>query len=201
MAGEAGATTSRILNQMQYAVANVAADITTGLDNADFVVVYDVSADYAGKKINLVTAPASGRIVTTTATTLSLTATQHAERVVVVNTNSTVANTLTLPVATGSGMKYTIVNGIAQTQGSVVVAANGTDIMKGRALNFDSTAVATAASFFVTTATSDKMTWSRTTTGGIGQDMCECYDEAANTWRVFVTSNCSGVKATPFSET
>ena len=36
---------------------------------------------------------ASARIVTTTATALSLTATQHAERVLLINSNSTVANT------------------------------------------------------------------------------------------------------------
>jgi hypothetical protein len=144
--------------------------------------------------------PAS-RIVTTTATALSLTVTQHGERVLVVNTNSTVANTFTLPVATGSGVKFEIINGIAQTQGSIVIAANGTDIMKGRALSFDSTAVATHANVFVTTATSDKITWNRTTTGGIGEDNAVLYDEAANTWRVQVVNRCSGANATPFSET
>jgi ABC-type enterochelin transport system substrate-binding protein len=145
-------------------------------------------------------ADASARIVTTTATILALTITQHAERVVIVNTNSTVANTLTLPVATGSGAKFEVRNGIAQTQGSIVIAANGTlDTFKGFALGFDSTAVATHASFFVATATDDKVTWSRTTTGGVGQDVFEAIDEAANVWRVKVINNCSGAPATPFT--
>jgi hypothetical protein len=201
MAGEKGATTNRALNSLQYAVANVAADIGTGLDNADVVIVYDVSADYEAKKVSLPLAAASGRIVTTTATIVALTATQHGERVVIINTNSTVANTFTLPAATGSGVKYELINGIAQTQGSIVVAALGADVFKGRALNMDSTAVATHASFFVTTATSDKMTWNRTTTGGIYNDSIVLYDEAAAVWRVQVTSNTSGANATPFSET
>lgn len=144
--------------------------------------------------------PAS-RIVTTTATALSLTVTQHGERVLVVNTNSTVANTFTLPVATGSGVKFEIINGIAQTQGTVVIAANGTDIFKGRSLAFDATAVATHQSFFVTTATSDKLSMNLTTTGGKGQDRVVLYDEAANTWRVFAELNCGGGPQTPFSET
>lgn len=147
------------------------------------------------------TADASARIVTTTATALSVTVTEHGDRVIVVNTNSTVANTLSLPAATGSGVRIEVINGIAQTQGSIVIAANGTDIMKGRCLSFDSTAVATHANIFVTTATSDKISWNRTTTGGKGEDSAVLYDEAANTWRVQVITHCSGANATPFSET
>jgi hypothetical protein len=204
MAAELGATTSRLLNRLAYDIANVASDIAGGAVNSDYILVADASADGQVKKatpLALQVGSASGRVVSTTVTTLGLTVTEHGERLLIVNTNSTVANTFTLPAATGSGVKFTIINGIAQTQGSVVIAANGTDIMKGRCLSLDSTAVATAASFFVTTATSDKVTWNRTTTGGIGQDTCECWDEAANTWRVMVVNNCAGAKATPFSET
>jgi len=147
------------------------------------------------------TSDISARIVTTTATALSLTVTEHAERVLIINTNDTVASTFSLPAATGSGAKFEIVNGITQTQGSIVIAANGTDVMIGRALSFDSTAVATHANFFLTTATSDKITWNITTTGGLGQDRAVLYDQAANTWRVFVECNCSGSNATPFSQT
>lgn len=169
--------------------------------DGDDVYVGGTQITASGAELNAV-ADASARIVTTTATALSLTITEHADRVLVINTNSTVANTFTLPVATGSGAKFEIVNGIAQTQGSIVIAANGTtDVMKGRALSFDSTAVATHQSFFVTSATSDKLTWNRTTTGGIGQDRAVLFDEAANTWRVFVECNCSGANATPFSAT
>jgi hypothetical protein len=163
-------------------------DVARGLINGDLA--YEVATDAAAT-----------RIVPTTATALSLTITQHGERVVVVNTNSTVANTFTLPAATGSGVRFEVINGIAQTQGSIVIAANGTDVMKGRALSFDSTAVATHANIFVSSASSDKVTWNRTTTGGLGEDSLIAWDEAANTWRVQVISRCSGANATPFSET
>lgn len=140
----------------------------------------------------------SARVVTTTATALSLTVTEHAERVVLVNTNSTVANTFTLPVATGSGAKFTVVNNIQQTQGSVVVAASGTlDTLKGVALIGDTTAETAGA--FLTTATSDKLTMNLTTTGGLGGDQVELLDGAANVWTVRATLTGSGTLATPWS--
>lgn len=142
----------------------------------------------------------SARVVTTTATALSLTVTQHAERVVLVNTNSTVANTFTLPVATGSGAKFTIVNNIQQTQGTVVVAASGTlDTLKGVAIIADTTAETAGA--FLTTATSDKLSMNLTTTGGLGGDQVELLDGAANVWTVRATLTGSGTLGTPFSQT
>jgi hypothetical protein len=143
---------------------------------------------------------ASARIVTTTATVLPLTVAAHGEKVILINSNSTVANTFTLPVATGSGAKFTLINNIAQTQGSVVVAANGTlDVMNGVAYVFGTTAAAAQA--FVTSATSDKVTLNRTTTGGLKGDIVEAWDSAANTWTVQVKCVGSGTLATPFSAT
>jgi hypothetical protein len=144
---------------------------------------------------------AATRFVVSTATALSLTVTQHGERIVLVQTNSTVANTFTLPVATGSGTKFTIINNIAQTQGSVVVAANGTtDVLQGIAFAMDSTAAADAMTF-LTSASSDKVSMNRTTTGGLGGDIVEAWDKAANAWLVRVVINGSGSLGTPFSET
>lgn len=146
------------------------------------------------------TADPSGRIVTTTATALSLTLTEHAERVVLIDTDSTVDNTFTLPVATGSGAKFTVVNNILQTQGTVVVAANGTDVMQGVCIAVDSTAGG-GGDTFLTTATSDKVSMNLTTTGGLGGDMVEAWDKSANTWYVRVLTCGSGTLATPFSAT
>jgi hypothetical protein len=141
------------------------------------------------------------RIVATTATVLALTVTQHSERVVVVNSNSTVANTLTLPVATGSGARFTVINNIAQTQGSVVVAANGTlDVFKGVAV-VSNTSTTVNVQSFLTSASSDKVTWNRTTSGGAGPgDYFEAWDSAANVWTVQVRAGSVGAAATPFSE-
>lgn len=144
---------------------------------------------------------ASARIVTSTATALSLTVTEHAERIVLIESNSTVANTFTLPVAAGTGEKFHLVNNITQTQGTVVIAANGTtDVLSGVCLAVDSTGADTASAFY-TTATSDKVTLDLTTTGGLGGDTVEAWDVAANTWMVKVVIRGSGTLASPFSAT
>jgi hypothetical protein len=144
-------------------------------------------------------ADASARVVTTTATALSLTATQHAERVLVVNSNTTVANTFTLPAATGSGNKYTVIVGTPQTQGSIVVAALGTDVVRGVCRHSHTTAAAISA--YLTTATSDKISLNATTTGGLGGDIIELWDVASATWQVECRLTCNGSQATPFSAT
>lgn len=141
----------------------------------------------------------SARVVTTTSTALSLTVALHADRVVLVNTNSTVANTFTLPAALGTGERFTIINNIVQTQGTVVVAAASTDVMHGIAHVVSSTEE--AAGCFLTSASSDKISLDLTTTGGLGHDRIECIDSAAATWTVFCTLNGSGTLATPFSAT
>lgn len=143
---------------------------------------------------------ASARIVTSTATALSLTLTEHGERIVVVNTNSTVANTFTLPVAAGTGAKFTLLNNVVQTQGTVVFAANGTDVMQGFCTIIDSTGGG-GTKTFATSATSDKMSMNLTTTGGLGGDILEAWDISANTWLVMSTFQGSGTLATPFSAT
>jgi len=192
-----GATTSRELNKLSYAVANVANAIDT-LATGDKFLVYDASADYEAKYVEAQTINASGRIVTTTLTALSLTSTQHAERILLINTNSSGTSTFTLPVASGSGSRYHLVNNVQQTQGTLVVTGATGDTITGKALMFDSTAAADAM-IFMSTATSIKATWNRTTQGGLGYDEFVAVDIAANKWLVTVSCNASGTIITPLS--
>jgi hypothetical protein len=143
----------------------------------------------------------SARVVGTTATVLALTVTQHAERVVLVNVTTTAGITATLPVATGSGAKFTVINNVAKTQGSVVIAASGTlDVMNGVAF-VANTSTTVNVQAFNTSASSDKVTFNRTGSGGGGVgDRFEAYDSAANTWVVQVFAGSVGDAATPFSE-
>jgi len=195
--GVVGATTNRTLNKLQYAVPNVANAIDA-VATGDKFLVFDASADYEPKLVEAQTVNASGRVVTSASTALSLTSTQHAERIVLWNVNSSGTSTITLPVASGSGSRYHVVNNVQQTQGTLVVTAAGTDVITGKALMFDSTAAADAM-IFKTSATSVKATWDRTTKGGIGYDEFVAVDIAANTWLVTVTCNASGTIATPLS--
>ena len=145
-------------------------------------------------------ADTSARIVSTTASVLALTVTEHAERVVIINSNTTFNNTFTLPVAAGTGEKFTLINNLVQTQGTVVISANGTtDVLTGVAVVVSSTEE--AAGSFLTSATSDKISLNLTTTGGLKGDMVEAWDILANTWAVKVLCVGSGTLATPFSAT
>jgi hypothetical protein len=138
----------------------------------------------------------------TAAAAVSLNAAEHANRLYVVNAVIiTSSKTITLPKAVGSGDKYEILNNAVQTQ-SLIVAALGTDVFSGTATMVDSVAVAaTEVYVFQTTATSDKLTWNITTTGGLRGDWIECYDIAAGTWLVRALCNISGTPATPWSAT
>lgn len=207
-----GATKSRAFNRLSYDVANKLSDITAAA-TADKLVMLDASADYEAKyadgdnvlELMGVTATAAmlnaaadraTRIVTTTATVLAMTLTQHGDRVLVINTNSTVANAFTLPAATGSGAYYTIINNIAQTQGTIVI--NTASVFGGKVAALDSTASADA-SVFKTSATSNTITLNLTTKGGLGYDSFNFIDIASGVYFVDGSTNGSGSLATPFS--
>lgn len=182
-------------------IHNINGDLTAStavLQPTDMVPVYDAAAGISKKMSGSLLGAGSGGVVATTATTVSLSATVHGNKLLVINTNSSSGCAVTLPAATGTGVKYEILNGIAQTQGSITVVRAGSDVLKGRALSCDSTAVATHQNFFVT-LTATTITWNRTTQGGIGHDHITLWDDASGSWRVLVESNCSGANATPFS--
>ncbi len=205
-------TRSRPFNRLAYDVANKIDDITTAT-TSDKLVMFDQSDTYTPKyadgdnvlEIMGITATAamlnrnndtSLRVVSTTATILALTLTQHGDRYLMINTNSTVANAFTLPAATGSGAVYNIVNNIAQTQGSIVI--NTTSVFGGKIATLDSTAAADAM-VFKTAATTNTITLNRTTTGGIGYDSFKFVDIASGTYFVDGSVNASGTIITPFS--
>jgi hypothetical protein len=191
-------------------VATSAAGVETVVDMTELAALGGVTATAA--ELNTMTgilattdelnaiADASTRVITTTATALNLAFTTHGDKVILINSNSTVANTFTLPLATGTGTKITLINNIAQTQGTVVIAANGTtNTLSGVARVFGTTAMDAEA--FVTSATSDKISFNLTTTGGKGGDIVEAWDTATGVWTVQVYATGSGALATPFSQT
>jgi hypothetical protein len=138
----------------------------------------------------------SARIVSTTAATITVTLASHADKVVVLA--STHTQTVTLPAATGTGAKYTFVVSATGTDGSkVIAAANTVDVMTGVCASH-STATAEASSF-LTSATSDKITFDNTTTGGIIGSQVEVVDIASGVFLVRVDAAASGTVATPFS--
>lgn len=141
---------------------------------------------------------ASARIVnvTASATALALTAALHAERYVIVPVITGAGLTITLPAATGTGDKYTIINNGIQTVALTVTALAG-DIMYGIATGNSLTAGANDT--FVPTAADIKYTFNVTTTGGDGGDLMTLIDIATDAWWVKVDFHGSSTLATGFA--
>ena len=142
-------------------------------------------------------ADSSTRVVATTATAITVSATVHGSKVVVVNATSACA--ISLPAAAATGEIYTFVLGVAATATAHTIAANGTDIIQGVTI-FSSSATG-EVSGFGTTATDDKITINGTTQGGEIGDKIVLIDIAANTWQVTMNMQATGTVATPFSAT
>lgn len=136
------------------------------------------------------------QIVNHTASTLAIAAGTHHDRTITLNRAA--GCTVTLPAATGSGLRVRLVVGTTLTSGSLVVQVTNTDIMQGiiNHLSDDSAAV----KGWGTAADSDTITFNRTTTGlGAKGDWIEAEDVASGLWQVTGQAKASGTEATPFS--
>jgi len=112
--------------------------------------------------------------------------------------NAAAGLTVTLPAATGTGDVYTILVGTTVTSNSYIVrVANASDVMMGTL----DVATDIAGVTCPTTSTSDTITMSGTTTGGILGSRIVLTDIATNKWSVSGGLVSSGVEATPFSAT
>lgn len=146
--------------------------------------------------------PTESVVRLTTAANRSLNAADHAGRLVVIEAEFTnAAQTITMPKANGSGARYELVNILAPATQNIVVAALGADVFRGISMVLDSTAQNAGVDVFQTSATSDKYTFDKTTTGGLGGDRMVLVDVASGTWQVEVLAVGSGNVATGFSET
>lgn len=124
----------------------------------------------------------------------SLTRDIHAGATVVVN--AAAGATITLPASSGKGDEYTVFVGTTVTSNSLIIrVANATDIMQGVL----SVASDIAGVTCPTTTTSDTITMSGTTTGGIKGSYVVLTDVASGVWEVSGALVSSGVEATPFS--
>jgi hypothetical protein len=142
----------------------------------------------------------SASVVDETTATLTLTAALHGDRTVTVNRAAGV--TVTLPAATGTGIRYTIIIGTTATSNAnIVEVANATDVMNG-SLNIqqDTDADGTLKCWMAEVG-DDTMTFAgAATTGGIVGNRIECIDYAAGFWSCTAwTISGGGSEVTPFS--
>lgn len=136
----------------------------------------------------------------TSGTSLALTQALHANRIVYV---TDVAAAYTLPLATGTGDKYTIVLGATQTGAGSIVVANASDtFVAGSTATLHQDGADTVATFSAA-ATDDTVDLFETgnTTGGMVGAIYEFWDVASTKWLVRINSDAGGTEATPFSAT
>lgn len=139
--------------------------------------------------------------VLTTTVALQLTQLAHANRIVLLNALVTGTMTFTLPKATGTGDRYRIVNNVVLTQVVDIKGLASGDLFSGAADMVHTTAVATSAEAFYTTATDYFCRWRGTdgTTGGKRGDIFEAIDVGPLLWLVSVRAFTTGAVATPFA--
>jgi hypothetical protein len=167
--------------------------------DGDQFVVYDTSAGRVKRASGTdVKTWAGGGVVRTTATSLSVTATQHAGRTVAIA--SAAPAVVTLPAASGTGNTYTFYVEVAATATETTIkVANATDVMKG--VVWASTTTSDNAEAFKTAASSDSIEMNGTTKGGVAGDLYILKDVASGVWSVQGFTAPTGTEATPFDAT
>ena len=142
-------------------------------------------------------ADASARIVSITAASDALTAAEHDGKIITLNRAGGID--LTLPAATGSGLRFLLIVGTAVSGDSYTVTVVDTcnDTINGNIMVLQdggSTLIA-----FESGSAAVTLTMNATTTGGVVGDWFELVDIAADTWWVRGVVAGTGCEATPFS--
>lgn len=147
-----------------------------------------------GSEINSV-CDASTRLVNVTGATVTLSAATHGNKVVTLNRAGGVA--VTLPAASGTGVKYTLYVGTTFTSDGTVKVANASDTMVGGVgIATDIAGVTVQAG-----GTDDTITLNGGTTGGVVGSVVHLIDIATNLWLVEGQLVSTGTEADPFSAT
>ena len=140
----------------------------------------------------------TGSVVSVTTSAVTITASAHAGRVVLLNRAAGV--TATLPAATGTGNTYQfIVKTTVTSNSDIIKVANSTDVMQGRAYVISDNTAAVLG--YAPAASDDTITLNGTTTGGYVGDIVTVQDIASGFWQVVADTRATGTEATPFSAT
>lgn len=181
------------------AISSLDADMTLAgaVNFTGTLLIGGVTVNATAAEINKAT-DVSARIVNTTATTLSVTATQHGGRVVTINSAAPIA--ITMPAASGSGEIYTFIIGtVATATAHTLKVANTSDKMQGVSIIAQTDTA--QVNGFITTATDDTITLNGTTQGGLVGDRIILVDITTNVFAVKIEGGASGTVVTPFSAT
>lgn len=122
----------------------------------------------------------SARLVAVGGTSLAVTEASHSDKIIKLD-HTGAASTCTLPAATGTGAVFRFLVTAVNTSNHVV-AANGTDVLKGVVTMVDDDS--NAATAYSAKSTDDKITLNGTTTGGQIGDWLEFVDIASGVMAV-----------------
>lgn len=135
------------------------------------------------------------QVIPYTGVALTLSEERHGDAVIVANKST--GWVYTLPAATGSGCKFKIYVGTTIASSTGIISAAGTDIIQGAVtLTSDAAGVTVPC-----TATTDLISMSGTTTGGVKGSYVELVDVASGQWLVSGALVSVGAEVTPFSGT
>lgn len=164
----------------------------------DVLLIYDTSAGRTKYVTQATLVQSAAGVVDTTATTLTVTATQHAGKVVTISSAAPIA--VTLPQATGTGNRYRFNVRVAATATAhTIKVANATDVMSG--IVYCLTTSTDNVIGYKTTATDDTISLNGTTKGGVVGDWIEIIDIKTGFFQVMASTAPTGTTATPFSAT
>jgi hypothetical protein len=176
-------------------------NLAAALNDPDFdsIEIDDVEITATAAEINNA-CDVSTRIVTIAdaTNTLALTAATHANRICLIM-DATLATTL--PEATGTGDRYTLVQGIASTASTIVTADTSNAGFRGMLNAFDSDDESTLTSWPAAPGGGDDtITFNGVATGGKIYDHFSFLDIATDVWLVSgqITQS-GGSEVTPFS--
>ena len=142
----------------------------------------------------------SNRLVDLSVAAVTLTQEKHGDRTMLLNRAAGV--TVTLPKATGSGLRYRFrVKTVATSNSHIVKVGNTTDIIQG-SISISDTDTAGTTTAFSTAADSDTITLNRTTSGSVTVgELIEIEDIGVGVYSVNGLLSNTGSGATPFSAT
>lgn len=138
-------------------------------------------------------------VVNVTDATVTLTAELHANRIVTLNRAAGI--TATLPAATGTGNKYTVITGTTvSSNANIIQAASASDSFAGLAVGVDTDAEGASGYTWNADVADDTITMTGTTNGGVAGDAWEIIDYASGLFMVNgrITQS-GGSEVTPFT--
>lgn len=179
-------------------IDNFDAPDATDFGLSDQIPIKDASTSRAGYATGEYVLSGLSAVVNATASTLTVTRATHGNRVITLNRAAGIA--VTLPVAAGTGAKYTFFCGTTVTSNSTTIKVPDTSgTMSGICITLQDGGDTMVG--FETAADTDTITWNGTTTGGVLGDSVDLIDVAANKWLARVFQSSTGTEATPFSAT